>query len=94
MWFDKLIRQFFFALDSVIYRFIPIIYDLLIKIAKTSILSQADILDMSKRVYNFLAIFMTFKIAFSLITYIVNPDDFSDKNKGLGKLGTNVIISL
>lgn len=94
MWFDKLIRQFFFALDSVIYRFIPIIYDLLIKIAKTSILSQADILDMSKRIYNFLAIFMTFKIAFSLITYIVNPDDFSDKNKGLGKLGTNVIISL
>lgn len=37
---------------------------------------------------------MLFKISFSLITYIVNPDDFSDKSKGFGKLIQNTVVSL
>ena len=36
-WYTKLIRQFFFLLDKIVYDFIPTIYDLLIKIARTSI---------------------------------------------------------
>lgn len=94
MWFQKLMKQFFFGVDQVVYSFISKIYDLLMEIARTSILSQADILDMANRIYKLLAIFMIFKVTFSLITYVVNPDDFSDKNKGLSKLGTNIIISL
>lgn len=94
MWFQKLMKQFFFGIDQVVYNFISSIYDLLITIARTSVLSQADILDMADRVYKLLAVFMIFKVTFSLIMYVVNPDDFSDKNKGVGKLGTNIIISL
>lgn len=41
-----------------------------------------------------LGIFMLFKVSFSLITYIVNPDDFSDSSKGFGKLIQNSVISL
>ena len=37
---------------------------------------------------------MLFKLSFSLITYVVNPDDFSDKSKGFGKLIQNAVISL
>ena len=44
MWFQNLIRQFFFSIDKVIYSFIPTIYNLLIDVARTSILSQADII--------------------------------------------------
>ncbi len=94
MWFQKLIRQFFFAIDKIVYNFIPAIYDLLISIARTSPISQADISDMANRIYKLLTIFMIFKVTFSLIMYVVNPDDFSDKSKGLSKLGTNIIISL
>lgn len=94
MWFQTLMRQFFFNIDKIVFNFISTVYDLLISIARTSILSQADILDMADRIYKLLAIFMVFKVTFSLIMYVVNPDDFSDKNKGISKLGTNIIISL
>ena len=94
MWFTKLMRTFFFGLDKIIYNFIPTIYSLLISIARTSILTQADISKMADRIYRLLAVFMVFKVTFSLIMYVVNPDDFSDKSKGVGKLTTNIIISL
>lgn len=94
MWFFKLIRQFFFAIDKIVYSFIPAIYDLITSIARTSVLSQADIADMADRIYKLLAVFMIFKVTFSLIMYVVNPDDFSDKSKGVAKLVTNIIISL
>ena len=94
MWFQTLMRQFFFNIDKIVFNFISTIYDFLITIARTSVLSQADIIDMADRIYKLLAIFMIFKVTFSLIMYVVNPDDFSDKNKGVGKLGTNIVISL
>lgn len=94
IWFQNLIRQFFFSIDSIIFNFIPSIYNLLIDIARTSVLSQADISDIATRIYQLLSIFMVFKVVFSLIMYVVNPDDFSDSNKGVSKLGTNIVISL
>lgn len=94
IWFQKLMKQFFFGIDQVVYNFISYIYDLLISIARTSVLSQADILDMADRIYKLLAIFMIFKVTLSLITYVVNPDDFADKSKGMSKLVTNIVISL
>ena len=94
MQFQKLMRQFFFNIDKIVFNFISAIYDVLITIARTSVLSQADIIDMASRIYRLLAVFMVFKVTFSLIMYVVNPDDFSDKSKGVGKLGTNIVISL
>ena len=94
MWFQKLMKQFFFGIDQVVYNAISSIYDLLISIARTSVFTQADILDMADRIYKLLAIFMIFKVTLSLITYVVNPDDFSDKSKGISKLSMNIVISL
>ena len=94
MWFQTLIRTFFFSLDKVVFGFIPRIYNLLISIARTSVLSQATIADMADRIYKLLTVFMIFKVTFSLIMYVVNPDDFSDKSKGISKLVTNIVFSL
>ena len=94
IWFQKLMKQFFFGIDQVVYGAISSIYDLLISIARTSIFTQADIIEMGEKVYKLLAVFMIFKVTFSLITYVVNPDDFSDKNKGVSKLSMNIVISL
>lgn len=93
-WFFTLLRQFFFSLDKVVFNMIIKIYNLLIAIARTSILSQSDILDMADRIYKLLAVFMIFKVTFSLIMYVVNPSDFTDKTKGVSKLVTNIVISL
>lgn len=86
------IRNMMFSIDKIIYAMISKVYDLLITIARTSPLSQADILAIADRIYKLLAIFMVFKVTFSLIMYVVNPDDFTDKSKGLGKLSLNIVL--
>lgn len=94
LFFEKILRRFFIGLDSVLFNFISTLYDLLIEISKTSILSQGEIARLAQRIELLLGIFMLFKLSFSLITYIVNPDDFSDKQKGFGKLIQSAVISL
>ncbi len=93
-WFQTLMRQFFFNIDKIVFNFISTLYEFLTTIARTSILSQSDIQLITNRIYQLLAVFMVFKVTFSLIMYVVNPDDFSDKSKGVGKLGLNIMISL
>ena len=41
MWFQKLMRQFFFNIDSVVFNFISGIYDLLISIAGNILFSDS-----------------------------------------------------
>lgn len=94
MWFWKIMRRFFLSLDSVLFNFIDVLYDLLMSIARTSILTQGEIAQFAQRIELLLGIFMLFKISFSLITYIVNPEDFTDKQKGFGKLIQSAVISL
>lgn len=94
LWFAKIMVRFFMAIDSTLFSFIATLYDLLIAISRTSILSQGDIAQFAGRIELLLGIFMLFKLSFSLITYVVNPDDFSDKSKGFGKLIQNAVISL
>ncbi len=94
LWFEKLMVRFFMSLDTTLFNFIGTLYDLLIAISRTSILSQGDIASFAARIEILLGIFMLFKVSFSLITYVVNPDDFSDKSKGFGKLIQNSVISL
>lgn len=91
---EKLFRSILFIIDNAIYHVIPELYNTILAIARTSPLSQANIADMAGRIYKLLAVFMIFKVTFSLIMYIVNPDDFSDKSKGISKLITNIVISL
>ena len=94
MFFAKIFRRFFFSLDSVLFNFIATLYDLLMAISRTTILTQGEIAKFATRIEILLGVFMLFKVSFSLITYIVNPDDFSDKSKGFGKLIQNSVISL
>ena len=94
MFFAKIFRRFFFSIDAVLFNFIGTLYDLLIAISRTSILTQGDIATFAARIEVLLGIFMLFKVSFSLITYVVNPDDFSDKSKGFGKLIQSSVISL
>lgn len=94
LFFQNIMRQFFFNLDKIVFGLISRLYDLLLIIARTSPLSQGDISNMADRIYRLLAIFMLFKVTFSLIMYVVNPDDFTEKGKGVTTLLKNVVLSL
>ncbi len=90
----KILRTLFFSIDRVVYEGIGNVYDLLLRIARTSIFNSNTIEGFYEKIYALIGIFMLFKISFSLITYILNPDDFSDKDKGFASIVKRVILSL
>lgn len=93
-WLETIFRTLLFWLDSIVYKFIPTVYNLLVNIAETSIFSENVFTLFSNRIYTLLGVFMLFKVSFSILTYIVDPDAFTDKNKGFGKMISNIIITL
>ena len=93
-WLIWAIRNIFFAIDRVIYSFIVTVYNLFVDIAETSIFTEEVIDLFASKVYALLGIFMLFKVSFSILSYIVSPDDFLDKTKGFSKLISNIIITL
>lgn len=93
-WLETIFRTLLFWLDSIVYKFIPTVYNLLVNIAETSIFSEDVFTLFSNRIYTLLGVFMLFKVSFSILTYVVDPDAFTDKNKGFGKLISNIIMTL
>lgn len=93
-WLWSIFSSFWYWLDRSIFDLIGSLYDILIKVSKVSVLSQGSIQGIYGRIQVFLGVFMLFKVSFSLITYLINPDDFSDHSKGVSKLATNTMVSL
>lgn len=93
-WLIDLIRQVFGWIDSVIYNFINTLYQLFAYISRMTLLSEDTFQDFSQRIYMILGIIMLFKIAFSLISYLANPDDLTDSKKGIGGIIQRIIVSL
>jgi len=94
MFFAKIFRALFFLIDKGIHWLIVQLYTLFETIASTEIFESADFEMFSKRIYAFVGIFMLFRVTFSLITYLVNPDKLNDQKTGVGKLVTNVVMVL
>ncbi len=88
------IRMLFFSIDKIVYGLIDDVYSLLLQLARTSIFSQSAIHQFSERVYALVGIFMLFKVSVSLINYVLNPDDFTDKDKGFSSIVKHVILAL
>ncbi|MEG0026182.1 MAG: hypothetical protein RR847_02465, partial [Bacilli bacterium] len=88
------IRNFCMTIDSIVYWFIGWIYDIFMKITNVQFLDEKVFESFAQRIYIFLGIIMLFKLSFSLLTYIVNPDNFTDKEKGFGKLVINIMLAL
>lgn len=106
-WFTNITNMFFTWLDRAVYSLITIFYQLLLYLANLDLFGMSTIGEsisnpnteniiviFSSRVYALLGIFMLFKVSFSILQYMVNPDDFSDKSKGFGKMITNILTSL
>ena len=91
---SDLLRNVFMFLDSIVYSFIGKVYELFIAIANTNIFAEGTINEFANRVYALLAIFMLFRLSFSILTYIINPDNINDKSAGGGKLIGNILITI
>lgn len=87
------VRNLVSVLDRGVYGLISSFYDIIEKLANTTIINSSSIDEISGKIYALIAVFMIFKISFSLINYIVNPDMIVDKVKGGGALVRNILIT-
>ena len=86
-------RTLFALLDSVVYGFISIVFQLIFQIGAIAF-DSTTATAVTDKVYVILTVFMIFKIIVSMITYLVNPDTITDKQQGAGKLIGRVIVTL
>lgn len=93
-----LLRYLFLFLDGIIYGAISPLFQSTMKLTSIRNLFTDDTFNIvdfvADRIYVFLALFMFFKLVFSVVTMIANPDAISDKQKGMGKVLTNSVITV
>lgn len=88
------LRFLFSWIDGVIAKIITEVYNLLINLSEIVLYSDNIIKVVGRRVGLLLGIFMLFRLAISLINYMISPDKTKDGSTGGGKLITNIIVSL
>lgn len=86
-----ILRQIAIWLDSMFFWLSSAMYSIFYELSASSVLSTLNLAAASQRLYTLLGIFMLFRLAFSFIKYIVNPDDME---KGTSKFITNLAVSL
>ncbi len=88
------IRSLAFTFDYVAYTLIGYCYQIILYLSNIDLSNFGGVSSLINRIYILLGIFMLFKLAFSIIQYVVAPDSFTDSGKGFGKLATNVMVSM
>lgn len=88
------LRTVFAQIAFIIYDCIVIVYDLFMYISKAEFLDNDLVLKIYESVGMILGIFMIFKLIFSLINSLIDPNKFSDKKTGFTNLIIRMILSI
>ena len=89
--FLGILRQLAVFIDAQVYSVASWAYSIFYEVSSSSLLSSLNLYGASQRLYTLLGIFMLFRLAFSFIKYIINPDGME---KGTSKFLSNLAISL
>lgn len=83
---------------AVIFRFIGFmvrsLYNLIILLADANFFDDKNFENVRNNIFGLIGLFMVFKLAFSIIQYITNPDKIADSQAGAGKILTKVVVVL
>lgn len=88
----SLLRTILMTLCNVVYKLIIVMYDLFMAIGSATLLTSEQIQIIYNRVGLILGIVMIFRLMFSFIQYMIDPDKISDKESGVGSLIKKVIV--
>ena len=92
-WVNELLRNLFSSIDKLIYTLIGWIMEGIFNLS--SLTTNFELArSIYNRIYVVLALFMTFKLTLSFLQYITNPESMTDKERGVGKLISRVVIML
>lgn len=91
---EQAIRTFFGWISAQLYSFIISIYNLFMILARAQILNSTYIQKIYTRVGMILGLFMIFKLSFSLIQSLVDPEKLTDKKNGFGNIIMRCVMSI
>lgn len=89
---DDFIRDLLMFFCNAIYSMINLAFELFMYVGKANILDNEMVVKIYQRVGLVLGIFMLFKLTFSFVQMLVNPDQLTDKEKGAGKIILKVVV--
>lgn len=88
------LRTFSCNIAAVMYNFIVDLYNVFMYTARAEILESSFIQGIYNKVGMILGIFMVFKLSFSLIQSLVDPNKFTDEKNGFGGIIKRSVISI
>jgi len=91
-WIMDIIIGLFIWIDKVIVKINDLLFGLFVEVSQGRVKSEF-FETLLNNLYVIVGIFVLFRVAFSLIQMLANPDMMSDKEKGAGKLATRVVVS-
>ena len=90
-----------FDIDSWLYKICISLYSLaadvykfIIQVAGNEIMESDAIREYAGNISILVGVFMLFKVAISLLSYLVDPDAMDDKNAGSSKLITGIVVTM
>lgn len=81
-------------LNEGVYTLISVLCKLFMNLSETRLFGDEIIGSFLSRIYVVIGILMLFKLAFSLLNAIINPDALTDKEKGMQKIIPRTILAL
>lgn len=94
----SLVRAVYNLLSTFVFQFIGFmvrsLYNLIVMLADANLLGNDAFDKLKSNVFGLIGLFMVFKLAFSVIQYITNPDKIADQQAGAGKILTKVVVVL
>ena len=91
--FVSAFRVFCGKIDIIIAFFIEKIYGLIMDLAGIT-LKDDLFANMTNNVYMLIGLFMLFKLALSVISFVVNPDNLFSKDSSFSKLLQKIVVTL
>lgn len=82
VYFPKVIRPFFTEVVRLLYEWIANGINLIYALAKNDFGLGAEIVKFKENFFMIFVIYMVFKLSLSFLSFLVNPDSFSDKSNG------------
>lgn len=86
------LRSLMLSFCDIIYKLIVFFFDIFVVLGKAEILTDDTLLKFYERIGLILGLFMIFRVTFSLIQYVINPDLMVDKQKGLVNIIKRVLV--
>ena len=92
-WIMDMFINLCLLIDNMIYSVNVLLFKLFLAVSNGKFVDSV-FHEFFARLYVIIGIFMIFKVAFSLIQMLSNPDLMTDKEKGAGKLASQIVIAL